>query len=145
MSVQRWTSQPLAVPRDPEAPWQAADVEFEDLAHDGSSFAVLLYLDNPGVPEDAGEDGPGFAGRFTVFAHGRCWGDVGHCDVPAPLDGFDRSPVHPLTPINVSVNVTDALQETSGDEVTVTALAFGADDGDEEPLRFARLSLITYD
>src|SRR5262245_36691056 len=53
VSVQRWTSEPLAVPRDPAAPWEAADLEFEGVAHDGSSFAVLLYLDNPGVPEDA--------------------------------------------------------------------------------------------
>ena len=72
--MQRWTSQPLPVPAFPQAPWERADLEFEDLLHDGPSYAVVLFLNNPDVADDAiPEQTPGFAGHFTVFAHGDCW------------------------------------------------------------------------
>jgi hypothetical protein len=83
-----------------------------------------------------------------VFAHGDCWGDPGHCDPSrGPLHTFDRRPLHPLTPINVTVEITDALRALGPvDEVTVTALAHSTEpDKREDVLRFARLTLITYD
>jgi hypothetical protein len=140
--MQRWTSDPLAVPRDAEAPFFGADLEFEDVAHDGPSFVVRLYLNQADVADDAA---PGDAGHFTVFAHGDCWGDVGHCDVPAAVRAFERP--HPLAPINVSVDVTDALAALpDAEEVTVTALAQSLDEARQpEPLRFKRLTLVTYE
>ena len=147
--MQRWTSDPLPVPTDPGEPWEHADLEFESLTHDGPSYTVVLFLNNPEVAEDASPDEtPGFAGRFTVFAHGDCWGYAGHCDPPSgPLHTFDRRPLHPLTPINVTVEITDALRALGPvDEVTVTALAHSTEpDKREDVLRFARLTLITYD
>lgn len=140
--MQRWTSDPLAVPRDAAAPFFHADLEFEDVAHDGASFVVRLYLNEPDVSDDAP---PGPAGHFTVFGHGDCWGDAGHCDVPALVRPFDRP--HPLTPINVSVDVTDALGALpEAEEVTVTALVQSLDAASgAEPLRFKRLTLLTYE
>ena len=95
--MQRWTSQPLPVPAFPEAPWERADLEFEDLLHDGPSYAVVLFLNNADVAEDAIPDQtPGYAGHFTVFAHGDCWGDPGHCDLqlrrPDAVQGAERKP-----------------------------------------------------
>src|SRR5258707_698118 len=49
--MRRWTSQPLPVPAFPEGPWERADLEFEDLLHDGPSYAVVLFLNNPDVAE----------------------------------------------------------------------------------------------
>jgi hypothetical protein len=145
---QRWTSEPLRVPRDADAPFLRADLEFEDVAHDGPSFVVLLYFNDPGVDEHAGRDHPSFAGEFTVFAHGDCWGDVGHCELPqGPVTPFDRRPLHPLTPINVTVEVTEALRALGDAEtVTVTVLAESLDpEKDDDVLRFKRLTLVTYD
>ncbi len=31
-----------------------------------------------------------YADYLTVFAHGDCWGDVGHCDIPSRNTGFAR-------------------------------------------------------
>jgi tyrosinase len=147
--MQRWTSEPLPVPRHPGAPYARADLEFEDVAHDGPSFLVLLYFNNPDIHEDAGYDAEqGYAGHFTVFAHGECWGDPGHCDVPAgPIHAFDRRPLHPLTPVNFTVEVTASLRALGdANEVTVTALAFPSRPEHEgDLLRFERLTLVTYD
>jgi hypothetical protein len=52
--------------RDPSAPWRRADLAFEDLRHDGPSFRVLLYLDNPDADEHSGRDiATGYAGEPT--------------------------------------------------------------------------------
>jgi hypothetical protein len=146
--MQRWTSRPLRVSRDPSAPWRRADLAFEDLHHDGPSFRVLLYLDNPDADERSGRDvGAGYAGEFPVFAHGDCWGDAGHCDAHrAPVSAFDRRSMPALTPIGISVEITEALQRAgTADQVTVTALAFSTDENQTEILRFGRLHLLTYD
>ena len=145
--MQRWTSDPLPVPRH-EVPFAEASLELEDVRHDGPSFSVYLYFDNPEVEAEAGEAGEGFAGRLVVFAHGDCWGDAGHCDVPkGPIHEFDARAPHPLTPTNLTVECTEALRALGdAEETTVTALAYSLDPGKkEEPLRFGRLTLVTYD
>jgi hypothetical protein len=69
-----------------------------------------VFLDNP----DADEVTPRtpeqhYAGYLTVFAHGDCWGDVGHCDIPEPVSAFGRRPPHPLIPFNATLEITDPL------------------------------------
>jgi tyrosinase len=134
------------VPHHP-VPFASAVLEFEDLKHDGPSYHVLLYLNKPDADQHTGRDAPEFAGEFTVFAHGDCWGDPGHCDVPKdPLHAFDKRPPHQLTPINVTVDVTKPLQRVTNEQVAVTALAFPVAGAErDEPLRFAQLTLVTFD
>src|SRR3954453_8065578 len=82
------------------------------------------------------------AGRRVV--DGDCWGDYGHCDVPSePLHQFDRRHPHPLRPININVEITEALRTLGKvEEVRVTALVHSVDpDKRADPLRFARLTL----
>lgn len=145
--MQRWTApEPLPIP--PHDDSFAAELEFEDLRHDGPSFAAYVYFDNPEVDEGAGLEGAGYVGSFQVFGHGECWGDVGHCDLPSePVNPFDRRPPHSLTPINVAVDCTTALRELGEKaEVTVTVLALSQDPEQKpEPLKFKRLTLVTYD
>ncbi len=145
--MQRWTSQPLTVPRHPGAPYARADLEIEGVQHDGPSCYALFYFNLPEADEHTGRDIPQFAGAFSLFAHGRCWGDPGHCEVPSgPLSVFDRRPPHPLTPINITLTVTEALRAVAEAEVTVTVLTFpvlGSDS--DQALRFSRLTLLTYD
>lgn len=146
--MQRWTaSEALELP-PPEDAYAYAELEFEDLHHDGPSFAAYVYFDNPEVDDEAGEAADGYVGTFNVFGHGECWGDVGHCDVPSePVSDFDTRPLHSLTPINVAVDCTEALRALGGSsETTVTVLAYSDDpEQKEEPLKFGRLTLVTYD
>ena len=145
--MQIWTSAPLPVPQHPDAPYQRADLEFHDVLHDGPSYHALVYFNNAAANAETGREVPEFAGSFSLFAHGQCWGDLGHCDIPAePLHRFDRRRPHPLTPIALTLEVTDALRAVTEPEVTVTVVCLpvvGADR--EDPLRFGRLVLVTYD
>lgn len=146
--MQRWNSEPLTVPRDAAAPFIHANLEFEDVEHDGPSFVVRLYFNNAGVSDDARDDAPGYAGHFTVFGHGDCWGDQGHCSVSTDrLHPFDHRPAHPLTPINITVDVTKPLHALAkAGNVTVTALVESLDPAKQpEPLRFKRLTLVTFE
>ena len=136
------------MPRDAAAPFTHANLEFEDVEHDGPSFVVKLVINNPKVEDAVSPESPGYAGHFTVFGHGECWGDAGHCDIPSgPLHEFDRRRPHPLTPINVTVDVTQALLEApEAGEVVVTALADSLDPSvTANPLRFKRLTLVTFE
>ena len=81
-----------------------------------------------------------------MFAHGDCWGDVGHCDIPEPVSPFDRRPPHPLTAFNATLEITeslDALPDGTG-EITVTVLAFNKNGDEDGVLRFKELTLLTY-
>ena len=143
--MQRWTSQPLAVPA--RTSWQRADLEFEGVEHNGASFVMHVFLDNTeadaSTPRTADQR---YAGYLTVFAHGECWGDVGHCDIPDPVSPFDQRPPHPLVPFDATLEISDALgalPEGTG-EITVTVLAFNKDDDEAGVLRFKELTLLTY-
>lgn len=147
--MQRWTSEPLTIPQH-TAPFAAADLEFEDIRHDGPSLSVFLYFDNPEVDPEAGEAGDGYIGQFRVFGHGECWGGVGHCDPPkGPIHDFDTRPPHPLTPIDLTLECTEALRGLGERaEATVTALVRATpreEEKDDGLLRFSRLCLVTYD
>ena len=143
--MQRWTSQALALPA--RSSWERADFEFEGVEHDGASFVVHLFLNNteaneatPRTPEER------YAGYLTVFAHGDCWGDVGHCDIHEPVSPFDRRRPHPLVAFNATLEVSEplgALPETTR-EVTVTALAFNKNADETDVFRFNALTLLTY-
>jgi tyrosinase len=143
--MQRWTSQALPLPAP--STWQRADLEFEGVEHDGASFVIHVFLNNaeatqetPRTPEQH------YAGYLTVFAHGECWGDTGHCEITEPVSPFDQRPPHPLLPFDATLEVSEplnALPENTS-EFTVTALAFNKAGDDAGILRFKGLTLLTY-
>jgi hypothetical protein len=144
--MQRWTSKALPLPVDPKAPYTRVDLEFENVEHDGGSFVALVYLNNRRADLATGRDASkGFAAGFSVFGHGICWGVEDHCKVPERDNPFDKRPEHPLTPQNVTLEITDAL-ETLGevDRIEVTVVAEGTS-GDDDLLRFSELTLVTYE
>ncbi|MEA2361321.1 MAG: hypothetical protein QOD71_466 [Thermoleophilaceae bacterium] len=144
--MQRWTSKPLPLPVDPQAPYKRVDLEFEGVEHDGSSYVALVYLNNRRVDADTGRDPTKrFAAGFTVFAHGDCWGGDDHCKVPEPASPFDRRPEHRLTPQNITLDITDAVEALGDvDQLEVTVVATATIDS-EDVLRFSDLSLVTYE
>jgi tyrosinase len=103
-----------------------ADLTFYGLDHSGPSYEVRVFFNRP----DADADTPltaeaGFAGRFTVFGHGGCFGEQGHCDVRPPVSVFDRRPPHQLVPAVRVLTVTEAIAGLIRDDaatVTVTAV-----------------------
>lgn len=132
-----------------------ADVVFKGVDHSGPSYEVRLFLNNPTAtvttPRTAEH---GYAGRFTIFGHGGCYGAEGHCDVPAPsADPTDLRPPHPLTPLDTYVTVTNALRRSLAgggtlQTVTLVPISITPSRADRKPapelLRFADVSLQTY-
>jgi tyrosinase len=136
-------------------PFTRADVVFTGVDHSEASYEVRLFLNNPAAtastPRRAEQ---GYAGRFTIFGHGGCYGDEGHCEVPAPsTDPTDLRPAHPLTPLDTYVTITDALRRILAHDgalrtVTLVPVSITPRRADRRPapelLRFADVTLRTY-
>jgi hypothetical protein len=101
-----------------------ADLIFEGVDHSGPSYEVRIFLNNPyATAETPMIEKQRYADRFTIFGHGGCYGDVGHCVVPEkPRAPTDLRKPHPLTPATVKVVITDALKGLSEDLTSVTAV-----------------------
>src|SRR5690349_15743431 len=105
-------SAPVTVALQPPAGgFRRADLEFHGLDHSRASFTARLFFNQPdaevSTPTD---DAHGYAGSFTIFGHGGCAGDEGHCEVPTERRPFDLRPAHQLTPATKRVVVTSALR-----------------------------------
>jgi len=148
--VKRFQSQPLDVPVDREDIVRA-DLIFYGVDHSGPTYEARVFIDNPRANEKTARDvEKGYAGSFTVFGHGGCFGDEGHC---APkdryTDEFDRRPPHPLTPQITSVTITEALAQVSKQEVRVNVVAVVPDSvakmaGSSEIAPCELVRLVTY-
>jgi hypothetical protein len=144
--MQRWTSEPLPFVHDPGAPFLSAALELIGVDQRVPSFAARVYLNNSHVKEDAGVDEPGYAGSFAFFGHGEdCWGDAGHCAIADPVSPFDQRAESTAQPANLTVDITEALQQTAHEEeIRVTILAWAVGKPSTDLLRFDELMLVTY-
>jgi tyrosinase len=96
----------------------------------------------------------GFAGFFSIFAHGGCFGDEGHCDMPERRPS-DHRPPYALTPFDKHVTVTEPVRRLLADgvqdvEVTIVPVlhevpAYVPEDLRAQPLVFQRVSLVFYE
>jgi hypothetical protein len=113
--------------------FKAAQLIFYDVDHSGPSFRALTFFNaSEADAQTPLEPDVGYAGHFTIFGHGGCVGDEGHCRVPEVWkDPFDRRPLHALTPQTKTINVTDALKRVCADE-----------DADHEYLRVTVLPIM---
>jgi hypothetical protein len=146
--MQTWTTpKPLATPIAFDTV-SRIDLEFVDVHRDAGSFTALVFLNAGKVPPGAGRDHDRFAGWFTLFTRTECWGDEGHCDWRRdPVSPFDRRPQHHLTPINVSMDVTETIRRLGNPnrlEVTVHATRAGDPGATKGVFRFERLSVMSY-
>jgi glutamine amidotransferase-like uncharacterized protein len=122
--MKRFSSKPLDLPADREHVARA-DLVFYGVDHSGPTYEGRVFLDNPRATERTPRDiAKGYAGSFTIFGHGGCFGSEGHC---APqdryTDEYDRRPPHPLTPQTVSLSITEALAAVTARKVRVTVVA----------------------
>ncbi len=101
----------LPHPDDGERRFSRADLVLSGIDHSRCSYEVRVFLNNPDAGfSTARTEAERYAGRFHVFGHGGCYGDVGHCDVPPPsMDPTDLRPPHPLVPMTTYVTITAAL------------------------------------
>jgi hypothetical protein len=127
--MDRFVSPPIDLsPAALSGEFSRADLVFYGISHRDSSFRALVFLDEPGAkPDTSPTRTEGLAGTFTIFGHGGCVGDEGHCDPTLEWDDpFDRRPPHPLEPQTKFVEITDALRAHSAKQVVVTVLPIAA-------------------
>lgn len=146
--MQRWTTPtPLRMPVDFRT-LTRLDLEFLNVHRDQGSFTAFVYINADEDSLEAGREYDRFAGSFTIFAPSECWGGEGHCDWDrGPVSAFDRRPPHHLTPINVSMEVTETIRRLGNPrELVVTVDAARAEDPElaEGVLRFERLTALAY-
>jgi hypothetical protein len=130
-----------------------ADVTFYGLDHSGPSYEVRVFFDRPDVSADTPLDDPGYVGSFSVFGHGGCFGEEGHCDVRRPVSTFDRRLPHQLVPANRVFVCTEPIKRliTAGQgSTTVTAVAVvrrtpSTDSAADDVLHIDQVSLHTYE
>jgi hypothetical protein len=146
--VNRYTSKPIPHPRahGDGATYHRADLVFTDVDPSGASYRALVFLDQP----EATLDSPTFAGWFTVFGHGGCFGDdERHCAPPTgPLDPFDVRPPIGIPKQVKTVQITAALAQVAGDSFTVTVVAVAPGSTNPQPsdeLDFGSLHVLTYE
>jgi hypothetical protein len=128
-----------------------ADLVFEEVDHAGASFEARVFINNLHADRGTAKTPEtGYAGSFHIFGHGGCYGDEGHCDV-VPRRAFDPRRAHPLTPVQRTVIVTDALRRAMSQAeratVTVVPVVTGVTakvDPAAAVLKFDRLSFIAY-
>lgn len=155
MALARYVSEPFDLPiqeRMSEA--TRIDLEFHGVDHSSSSFEARVFINNPEADEStAREVDAGYAGSFFVFGHGRCFGSIGHCEVPRGSAGpYDRRPPHKLIPQKHLVILRDAILqrvwEPSDGSMQVTVVPVASEspvDAEDNLFKFERLALLTYE
>lgn len=148
--MQGYVSDPLRIPAlEQGAGFARADLVFYGVDHSGRSHAAEIFFDNPQAEITTPRDPEsGYAGWFTVFGHGGCFGAEGHCDVnDRHSDAFDRRPPHPLVPLTIAVSVTEAVRRLRDSSVVISIVPIEPSaDGPQlsDALHFDSLRLITY-
>ena len=61
-----------------------ADIELHEVDHSGPSYEGRVFLNNRKANHKTELIlANGYVGSYNIFGHGGCFGDVGHCDIPA--------------------------------------------------------------
>lgn len=125
-----------------------ADLIFYEVDHAGPSYLAHVFVRSRRATARTVRDAAhGYAGTFSVFGHGGCVGEAGHCAIRNRTeDEFDRRLRHPLTPHTRVLEVTEALVPALLDakvtEVVVTVVVEPDDAVPDAPFELVRL--LTY-
>ena len=97
--------------QEQETSFTRADLVFTGVDHSSLSYEVRIFLNNKNADDETPRElETGYAGKFTVFGHGNCFGEAGHCEVPGGQAGGDIYTQHPLTRQRMIVPITPALE-----------------------------------
>src|SRR5690348_2310158 len=106
-----FVSQPLHLDIS-KSKFYRADLEFYGIDHGGASYEGRVFVNNPRADHDTAKtDENGYVGSFFVFAHGGCFGDVGHCDIKMDKRDYDLRYTHPLTQMFTRIVITEKLRK----------------------------------
>jgi tyrosinase len=151
--MERYVSEPIPYPvAEAEGEYYSqADLIFYEVNPTGDSYYGLVFLNAPDADHTTPvEENDHFAGWFTVFGHGGCFGDdESHCapSPPQALGAEFRVPLG-IPRQTKTVTITEPLRRlASGDSFTVTVVAVvPGDDGQRarNVLEFGGLRLVTY-
>lgn len=155
--MDRFVSDPMPLsPAVAAGEFNLAQLVFYEVDHSGPSFEALAFLNATEVgygPEPS--DDAGYAGSFTIFGHGGCSGEEGHCHVPEyQKDPFDFRPLHGLTPQTKLIDITAGLKRVCDDpeadhshiRVTVVPIVPGEEaDQPNDVLFFSAMRLVAFD
>jgi hypothetical protein len=144
--VDRFVSDALELP-SPEHAFDRADLLFYGIDHSGASYEAQVFMAARGIGGEPDRDHRAYVGSWFIFGHGGCFGDVGHCDVPARRDEFDLRPPHQLEPAVRILTVTDALTAMLQNGLTaakVTVVAHTEGRASDDVLSFSTIRLATY-
>jgi len=137
---------------DLPAQFTRADLEFIRVEHSGASYEARVFINNPDADGNTQPvEANGYAGSFSIFGHGGCFGDLGHCDIHKEQDPFDPRPSHPLLPIKKVVIATNAIKSAitrrADISVTVVPVVMGWTEKSDtdDVLKFDHINLVTYD
>ena len=95
--------------------FKRADLIFTGVDHTDLSYEVRVFLNNrKGDSNTPRTRDNGYAGRFVVFGHGKCFGEEGHCDAEmAVRTDYDPIRRHPVTPLKRMLTITEPLRRIS--------------------------------
>jgi hypothetical protein len=124
------------------------DLEFQGIDHSGPSYEGRIFINNP----QADKNTPmtiknGYVGSYHIFGHGRCFGDVGHCNIRRKVSPFDYRPSHPLTPAFKRIRITDQIKEigrnTKEFVVTIVPIVSGSLQSGNV-VKMEKISIVSY-
>jgi tyrosinase len=144
--VERFVTAPLELP-PVNRRFERCDLIFYGLDHSGPSYEAQVFLDPRGVGTGADRGHRAYVGSFFIFGHGGCFGDAGHCEIPASRDPFDLRPPHQLEPAVRVLTVTEAIRaalERGLEAVKVTVAAHTEGGAGDNVLAFETVRLATY-
>lgn len=126
------------------------DLQFHGIDHSGPSYEGRIFINNP----QADQNTPttlenGYVGSYNIFGHGRCFGDVGHCEIRRAISPFDYRPSHPLTPAFKRIRITDQIKKIGNDRkefvITIVPILSGSlEDQTEDVVKLERISIVSY-
>lgn len=109
----------------------SGELIFYGVERRGASYEARVFVNNRQAALDTPRElADGYAGRFTVFGHGGCVGDSGHCDHAVEEDpAFELRLPQGLPGITKTVPLSaEAVRRLQGDTFTVTVIAAGPSD-----------------
>ena len=126
------------------------DLQFHGIDHSGPSYEGRVFINNPQADQNTATTlKNGYVGSYHIFGHGRCFGDVGHCEIRRAISPFDYRPSHPLTPAFKRIRITDQIKKIGNDRkelvVTIVPILSGSlEDQNEDVVKLERISIVSY-
>ena len=147
--MKRYVSAPVLISAGSGAGPARVDLVFYGVDPSGPSYQARVFVNRPDADENTSTDDESFAGRYTVFGHGGCFGDdEDHCaPPPAAPDPFDLRPPTGIPRQTKAVTVTPALAARLGEPVRFTVVAVVVTDAGQENrdvMRFDEVQVIAY-